>query len=96
MRIDYKQKMLQQRQNDFALQRKHQQSVQKRSEKRFWNSPFAVNILAESEILEHERSLVSRTRKSRSLSRSIKKKNETHKYLARLRGEIRKKDDGIL
>ena len=91
---DYKQKLLQQRQNDLILQRKYRENLMKKSEKRFWNSPFSINILAETEIQEHERSLISRTKKARSLSKNLKKNNGTQKYLSRLRDEIKQKNEG--
>ncbi|OMJ71918.1 hypothetical protein SteCoe_29755 [Stentor coeruleus] len=94
IRDEYKQKMLRQRQNDLALMRKYRKNIDKRSAKRFSNSPFAVNILADNEIQEHERNMVSRTRKTKSLVKNAKKASRTQKYLLKLRGEIKKINEG--
>lgn len=94
IRDEYKQKMLRQRQNDLALMRKYRKSIDKRSAKRFSKSPFAVNILADNEIQEHERNLISRTKKTKSLMKNVKKKNHTQKYLLKLRSEIKKINEG--
>lgn len=94
IRDNYTQKMLKQRQNDLQLQHKHHQAILKRSEKRFSHSPFAINIIAESELQEHERSLAHHSKKSKSLSKAVKSPNKTQKYLSRLRSEIRQKGKG--
>ena len=93
IRDNYKQKLLQQRQNELFIQRKYKQDLEKRSAKRFLNSPFAVNILADTEIQEHERYLISKTKKAKSLSKPFKKPKEGIKFISRLRKEIRKIDE---
>lgn len=96
IRDDYKQKMLIQRENDLAVMRKYKKNLDKRSAKRFSNSPFAVNVLADNEINEHQRNLVSFKKKTRSMSKVSRKVGFTHKYLTRLRAEIKKLDEGII
>jgi hypothetical protein len=90
----YKQKLLSERKADLSLKIKHRKSIEKRSARRFLYSPFAINILADTEIQEHERNLAKRNRKSKSGLKNLKKKNNYYGYLNKLREEIRKIHDG--